>query len=189
MNTPFYTYLHLRPDGVPFYAGKGKGKRAHVLEGRGRWHNNVVEKYSLKNIIIRKVKLGLTEAQAFAHEVELIACLRAFNYDICNVTDGGEGISGCVHSEETRAKMSAAHVGLKHSDESRAKMSAVQKLQVVSFATRAKISMTMKGIVPSEASRAKMSAAKIGTIKSAETRAKMSAAHRKRWASCKKPVA
>lgn len=184
MNQSFYTYLHLRPDGVPFYAGKGKGKRAHVLDGRGRWYDNVAKKHSVSNIIVRKVKQGLTEAEAFAHEIEMIACLRSFNYAICNVTNGGEGASGCIHGAEVRAKMSAARIGntnskgFVHSAETRAKMSASLKGKVVSTATREKLSVAGKGKVIGVVAREKLAAAMTGRIASPATRAKMSAAHK-----------
>lgn len=155
------------------------------LDRRNRHHSNIVQKYGVNNISVRRIKTFLTESAAFKHEREMIACLRAFNYAICNRTDGGEGISGFVHSAHSRAKMRNAHLGMTHSDAARAKISAVQVGRTASPETRAKISAFMKGRVPNSAARTKMSKAKKGIAKSDSTRAKMSAAHKARWASRK----
>lgn len=118
----FYVYTHSRPDGTPFYVGKGSGRRAHRLVGATRsvWHQRVVSKYGEGNIIIQKF-LCQTEAEAFSLEVAKIAEFRALGYELCNFTDGGEGTAGLVVSQETRAKMSASHKGKKQTPEAVAK--------------------------------------------------------------------
>ena len=94
---------------------------------------------------------------------------------------------GHGHSAETRARMSAAHTGLKHSPETRAKIAEINR----SPGRRAKMSAIMRGNQHtlghkhSAETRAKMSAAK--RAMSAETRAKMSAAARRRWAARRDP--
>jgi group I intron endonuclease len=80
------------------------------------------------------------------------------------------------HSEESRAKMSAANKGRRHSAESCANMSAAAKGKKQSAETRAKIGAASKGRKPSAETRAKLSAANKGKKMSTESRAKMSVA-------------
>jgi group I intron endonuclease len=104
---------------------------------------------------------------------------------------------GFRHSEETRAKMSAAHQN--PTPEYRARMSAIKRGEIRSPETRLKMSLAARGRKASAETRAKigvasgmrshgpearakMSIAHKGRKKSDETRAKMSAAVRRRWA-------
>ena len=52
-----------------------------------------------------------TEKEAFSHEVLLISCFKDMGYKLCNLTDGGEGASGRVLSEEHKQKIGAAQKG------------------------------------------------------------------------------
>jgi group I intron endonuclease len=62
-----------------------------------------------------------------------------------NVTLGGKGKAGYAHSEESRAKNRAAHIGKKASDETRAKMSVARKNKTHSTQWCANISAGIKG--------------------------------------------
>jgi hypothetical protein len=82
-----------------------------------------------------------------------------------NVSDGGDGVPGLVHSEATRAKISATKKGVKGkplSPETRAKISASHKGKKLSAESIAKRTATRKGYSPSPETRAKMSAANKG---------------------------
>lgn len=103
--TVFYTYLWLRDDGTPYYAGKGKGYRAFTA------NMHICPPPSDRaRVIIQEFE---SEHDAFAAEKFLISfygridlgtgCLR-------NLTDGGEGASG--HSAEARRKMREANQGI-----------------------------------------------------------------------------
>ena len=131
MRSDFCTYVHLRPDGRPFYVGKGTIRRALWKKRRHNpYHRRVVAKYGLKNIRIRILKRNLTEEQAFAHEREAIACLRDFDYRLCNLTDGGDGASGWKPPPETLARMRAAQKGRKgmpHTEETKRRLSELAK--------------------------------------------------------------
>jgi hypothetical protein len=68
---------------------------------------------------------------------------------LCNLTDGGEGTSGFVHSKEARAKLFLVNKGKNkgrvHSEETKAKMASSHKGRMKSDETRAKMSLTHKG--------------------------------------------
>lgn len=106
MENNYYVYRHIRLDKhEPFYVGKGKGNRAYETWGRNKHWKSVVRK---ANYRVEMIQCDITEQQAFDLEIKMIANYKEFGYKLCNKTDGGEGVSGLVHSAETRAKMSAA---------------------------------------------------------------------------------
>ena len=123
----FYTYLWLREDGTPYYAGKGNGDRASAKYG----HRFTVP--PANRILIQEFP---DEASAFMAEKFLISfygrmdlgtgCLR-------NLADGGAGASGAVRSEETRKKIARSamghkrNLGRKHSAETITKMIKAQE--------------------------------------------------------------
>lgn len=94
----FYVYLHCKPDGTPFYVGKGHdhekwGKRSHNFKDRSPHHKNIVAKYGKENIII-EVTPCINEQEALESEVLFILSLRDDGVELCNYTDGGDGVSG-----------------------------------------------------------------------------------------------
>ena len=100
----YYVYLYLREDETPYYVGKGKGNRAFSKSGRS------VHLPLDKTKIIFYSK-NLTEDEAFKLEKELIKKYgRKDNGTgiLTNLTDGGEGISGQIHSEESKNKIRCA---------------------------------------------------------------------------------
>lgn len=125
----YYIYLHCKPDGTPFYVGKGcngrgHSKRSHDLKrSRNAHHRAVVEKYGAENIGIFVFPCE-SEHQALKDEISTIRQLRAEGFRLANATDGGEGSSGLLPNAETRAKMSAKRKGVKRSPETVAKMKA-----------------------------------------------------------------
>jgi hypothetical protein len=104
MKNDFYTYAYLREDGTPYYIGKGRGRRAFREERR------IIKTPPKERILL--LKTGLTEEQAFRHEIYMIAVYGRKDIGtgiLCNFTDGGEGSSGVVVSEETRLKRREAN--------------------------------------------------------------------------------
>jgi hypothetical protein len=136
----FYTYLWLREDGTPYYAGKGSGRRGFISGKHGGLHR---PKDGLR-IILQE---HLSEADAFEAEKFLISyygrldtktgCLR-------NLTDGGEGGSGNIPSESHKERVRIALLGKKHSDERRAHQSAAHKGKKRSETARKNLSETLK---------------------------------------------
>jgi hypothetical protein len=138
MDNTFYTYAYLREDGSPYYVGKGKGRRAFRRE-------RAIPVPPRERILF--LKKNLTEEEAFRHEVYMIAILGRKNQGtgiLRNLTDGGEGHSGFIISEERREQMRARR-GWKHSAESRKKISQTKLGHPTSSETRRKISEAMTG--------------------------------------------
>jgi hypothetical protein len=100
----FYTYAYLREDRTPYYIGKGNGYRICCKKGRP------CNKPKDKSRIIF-LKQNLTEQEAFKHEIYMIAVFGRKNNGtgiLLNLTDGGEGCSGLIHSENSKKKMSTS---------------------------------------------------------------------------------
>jgi hypothetical protein len=92
----FYTYAYLRKDRTPYYIGKGSGKRAYT-RNRGE-----LKSPKDKSRIIF-LKQNLTEEEAFRHEIYMIAVFGRKDLGtgiLHNKTDGGEGCSGIVITDE-----------------------------------------------------------------------------------------
>jgi hypothetical protein len=141
----FYVYLWLRskdsehgPKLSPYYVGKGQGGRYYGKTGRpaGRPRD--------KSYIVF-VQEGLTEEEAFALETYCIKLYGRIDIGtgiLHNRTDGGEGRSGYIASEETRRKMSrrgsanplwgrtgeqSARWGKKHAQETKEQLSMMKQ--------------------------------------------------------------
>lgn len=169
----FCTYLHRRQgSNAVFYVGKGSAERARSTRGRSRYWRNIVAKHGHT---VEVLAHWLTEAEAFDHEKFLIACFRDLRAPLCNLTDGGEGASGYVHTSEARAKIAASSKGRVASAETLAKMSARQGGRVISSEHRAKLSAARMGVGLSNQWAA-------GTIHSSESIAKRAAGNSAAWA-------
>jgi len=99
----FYVYYLLRPDGTPFYVGKGLNRRVFShekeSEGSGRSYKlNVIRQIiSTGKRIGYRIEFFKSEYDAFQREIEEIR--RIGRHDLktgplANLTDGGEGTSG-----------------------------------------------------------------------------------------------
>lgn len=122
----YYVYEHWRPDeGVIFYVGKGKERRAWEFKaGRNKWHRHIVSKLGDLglSVDVRIIEHHDDEKAAFFQERGLISHWRSMGAHLVNVTDGGEGQSGYVHTEETREKLRIKMTGRKMTPEWRAKI-------------------------------------------------------------------
>jgi hypothetical protein len=110
----FYVYAYLREDSTPYYIGKGKESRA--------WHKNKDERikvpHSHNYVLI--LESNLTELGALAIERRLIRWYgrKDLNTGILqNRTDGGDGVSGKVVTDDTRKLLSIAISGKKQLEE------------------------------------------------------------------------
>jgi len=184
--TDFYVYAHTRAtDGSIFYIGKGMGKRAWNKHRRNSYWKNIVAKHGYEVTILLN---NLNEEQAFILEKQTIATVGREN--LCNLTDGGEGPSGCIHTEESRRINSESKKGLNtypRSEEHKRKLSEVNMGKKLSLETRKKMSESRKGkkFGPrSEQTKINMSNAHKNSAKrysskhSEETKRKISEAHK-----------
>ena len=185
----YYTYAYLREDKTPYYIGKGKGNRLYKRGSR------VFAPPKDKSRIIY-LKQNLTEGEAFKHEIYMIAVLGRIDLGtgiLHNRTDGGDGVSGYIPSEETRKKISVATKGKNHpmygktlSDETKRKISEKtrgKKIKPFTEEHRRKLSVASKNL--SEETRKKLSDVNrgennpnYGKTASEETKRKMSEAHK-----------
>ena len=103
----FYTYAYLREDRTPYYIGKGKENRVYKIHQKGI----SVPKDESRIIFLKQ---NLTEEDAFKHEIYMIAVLGRKDLGtgiLRNRSDGGEGPSGAVKSEEYKKKKSESMRG------------------------------------------------------------------------------
>lgn len=145
----FYVYVLCRPNGKPFYVGKGQGERIfkHDVEARSghRCHKcNVIRKiWREGGQVQRYIALETDDEQeAYAYERELIAMYG--RQTLCNRSDGGEGPSGVKHTAEVRRKQSAAQLARFARTEERAKHSATLKAYFAQPGSREKVSAATK---------------------------------------------
>lgn len=108
----YYVYKYLRGKdsaygkaGTPYYIGKGCGNRAYTDHGH--------LPLPADRTRIQIVKENLTEQEAWDHEIELIAKYGRIDKGtgiLRNQTDGGDGASGVIRTEEYREKQRQAQL-------------------------------------------------------------------------------
>lgn len=148
MENNFYIYAYLDPtkpinkkygeyffEYEPFYIGKGKNNRAFVHIATAKWYHktkkrkmthlhNKILSIDFKPIII-KIKIDLSEQEAFDLEVILISLIGRYDLKLgplCNMSNGGDGQSGRIPwnkglTSETNPivkKYSEARIGVPH---------------------------------------------------------------------------
>lgn len=129
----FYLYAHSRNDtGEVFYIGKGAwrkrgGQRHTAVIGRSQFWKSVVAKAGgFTSHIIGEFE---DEKECFWAESAMIKYhgrRDQGNGTLVNHTDGGEGCTGSVRSEEAKQRQSAALSGRRLSPEHRSKLSAAK---------------------------------------------------------------
>lgn len=148
----FYVYEHVRADnGNIFYVGKGTGNRCNIKNKHHRSEFWLRTEKKAGGFSVKIVANEIDEELAHLVEIERISQLRKLGVSLCNMTDGGDGLSGCERSPEWRQKIGAKHKGKKIPDDVRKKISH---------------SVRMSGYVPSDEARKKISEAHIGKKRS-----------------------
>lgn len=109
----FYVYMHRYASGPKqgevFYVGKGMGGRAVWKYDRNTYWKRVSAKYGYTVHILTRFH---NEECAFSLERALIAFYGRSN--LCNMTDGGDGVRGYTFTDEVKRKMSMSMSGEKH---------------------------------------------------------------------------
>jgi hypothetical protein len=126
----YYTYILEDLTGNVFYVGKGCKTESYdrVEHHIKYWHTNKNRKLVNK---IKKIGGSFKVVIVFESEIET-ECLDKEIYlikrygrnSLCNLTDGGEGVSGYKHLPEAKAKMSA------HADRDKAKRNLINAVKV-----------------------------------------------------------
>lgn len=160
MDNGFYVYEYIRTDKMePFYIGKGSGNRYLDINKRNEYFKMILSK---TKVLVNILHEGLTEEEAFGIECWYINEYKyVYGYNLCNVSDGGDGVKGIKRSLSTREKISIANkgkrLGVKLSEETKRKMSIARKGQKRSEETKAKMSIASTGRVMPKGSDSKNS--------------------------------
>jgi hypothetical protein len=152
----FCVYAHIRQDtNDVFYIGKGSHNRVRQTSNRNlHWKRIVAKNNGFKSIIIAD---KLTEKEALTFEILLIKKARETSIPLCNMTNGGDGVSGYRHTVEVceaqRQRMLGKTVtkGKKHSDVAKLKMSRAKLGKKLSPEHVEKVAASRKGRKYSEA--------------------------------------
>ena len=121
----FYVYMYCKPNGTPFYVGKGKEDRweYHIKQAKKQrtTDGNKLKINTIRKILkqgneplIKFIDTDLSEEQAFELEEFLISEIGRIDLGtgtLTNLTNGGEGSTGTIVSQETRSKRSLSMSG------------------------------------------------------------------------------
>lgn len=139
-------YRHIRKDlNVPFYVGIGKNlNRAYSKSHRNNHWLSIVQKTEYDvHIVFDEIDYKFAKEK----EKEFIDLYKrkVDGGTLCNITKGGDGVLGIVHSEEARKKMGEPNKGKIISEWHRQRISEFHTGKVVSEETKEKVSEKMSG--------------------------------------------
>lgn len=106
--TTSYAYVHCKPDGTPFYVGKGVRRRYKDFKYRNLYYKRVVAKFGAENILVGRLDCSSNKA-ALDLEIGLIKCLKRMNFNLTNLTEGGEGNVGWKCPESVKSAVAEAN--------------------------------------------------------------------------------
>ncbi len=142
-------YIHKKKtDGTIFYIGIGSRKqRAYSVHRRNQMWNSIVKKHGYHVYIVLE-DITIEEAKyAEKYLIKYYGRRDTNQGDLCNLTDGGDGVHGYIYTQEHKDKVSSWTKG-----------------RVCSLETKEKMANSHKGMKHKEQSKLKMRLAKIGTI-------------------------
>jgi group I intron endonuclease len=150
--------------------------------------HSAIDKYGADNFTIEMLVAVNTKEESNFYECALIKALGTKAPDGYNLTDGGDGGTGYVFTDEQRRKVSEGQMGRKMSEKARAKLMERNKGNKFSLGTkmseehRLKLIALNTGSKLSDETRANMSKAQKGRRHTEETKRKISEAARLRQA-------
>jgi hypothetical protein len=139
-------YRHIRKDlDIPFYIGIGNStKRAYSKANRNIYWNNIINKTDYEvEILLDEIEYEYAKEK----EIEFISLYKR-KIDggiLCNITLGGDGCLGLVHTDEAKLKMSIPNRGKIISEEQRRKVSEFNKGRKHSEESKKKMSNSALG--------------------------------------------
>lgn len=183
-----YVYMLTDPrNGMPFYVGKGHGKRCEFHLDEAKYYtkrkskklNKIRKLMSLgMKPVITKVEENVSDAQAIDFECLLIAEMRDIGIPLTNMTDGGDGAKGYKHTEKHLKYVSELFKGRVVSEKTKQKMRKPKSEAGRANIAKARLTTTYR---PSEETKRKISEALLGRpspmkgrIQTEEAKAKMS---------------
>jgi len=116
-----FAYIHCKPDGTPFYVGKGVRNRHKDFTYRNVYHKRVVAKYGKENILIGKIDCSSNE-NALELEIGIIKCLKRMGVNLTNLTEGGEGNVGWKCPDNVKKAVAESNSRRVLTDEQRKKI-------------------------------------------------------------------
>lgn len=154
----------------------GKAEDVHVRwqkhlsdarTNRGYVLHNAIRKYGKDNFEISIIEKCDNDEQAVIREVFWIAelktnCSKPENIFGYNLTDGGEGIAGHIHTAESRQKMSDALKGKPLSEAHKLALSIGGKGKILSEAHKSAIRIAGIGKIRTKESKIRYSESKLG---------------------------
>jgi hypothetical protein len=186
MENKYYIYAHTiashgleRPFGEIFYIGRGCRRRAYVKSRRSSYWNNIINKYGYN---VHFFETGLTNEEANLAEKRYIKAIGREDIGkgtLVNFTDGGEGLSGHIQSEEHKRKIGEASKGRIMSLNTKEKLLKSKLGKSRSEQTKKKISNSLKGQI---AWNKGLPGTRLGVKESDLTKQKKSEANKKAWA-------
>lgn len=188
MNTAYVYTLTDPRNGMPFYVGKGHGKRCefHLDEAKYYTNRKSLKLNKIRKLmsldlkpIITKVEENVSDADAIDFECLLIAEMRDIGIPLTNMTDGGDGAKGYKHTEENKRLASERQKNRVMTEEHKQKMRKPKSEEGRANIAKARLTTTYR---PSEETKQKTSEALLGRAspmkgrkQSEEAKAKMRA--------------
>jgi group I intron endonuclease len=150
--------------------------KEHVCRANGGsdfFFHRAIRKYGVQSFIIELLTRCGTKGEMNRKEQEAIRSANTKTPHGYNLTDGGDGMGGFKHSEESKAKTSAALKGRKFTDEHKAKIGMANTGRKCSDKVLAIFREANCGRVYTDEHRAKIGAAAKGRKRSEETKEKI----------------
>lgn len=132
-----HVYVDYKPNGIPFYVGKGTSARVRKLERGNRWHTNICNKYpEWRRVVVETA----TDELCREFEEFLIAEIGRADLHLgplVNFTDGGDGHTN--PSPDVRKRLSDSKKAWAASEEGFATNSRSARLRMSSELLRRRV--------------------------------------------------
>ena len=90
------------------------------------YFHSAIRKYGTKSFVWEKL-IEVDDSELSAWEIYYIDLARDQGYQLYNLTDGGEGIAGYKHTDESKQRIGEANKGYKHTEYAKERMKITNK--------------------------------------------------------------